>query len=138
MQYFHHKIRKENPIYLLDVFNQRVKDIEDSFSIITNDDCRPADYQLLKDMGFIFIKVIGYRRETGYRTLPNDNLPIEWQYGIPYDYILNNFSDLIEYRKDLLKLMNIIMKENPMTQYKESKASAMTMKISKDSRSCKI
>jgi len=63
LQFLGKKIRKENKYFLLDEFKKRLREIEKEDVVITNDDCRPADYAFLKDLGFTFVKINGYRRD---------------------------------------------------------------------------
>ena len=62
LQYLGQKIRKENPTFLLEQFSKELECSSHFQEIITNDDCRPPDYEFLKKLGFIFIKINGFKR----------------------------------------------------------------------------
>lgn len=61
LQFLGKKVRKENENFLLDVFKDTVEHVD--ADIISNDDCRPMDYEFLKKMGFVFIKINGYKKK---------------------------------------------------------------------------
>lgn len=108
LQFYGKKVRKENSEYLLNVFKEKLDKCETS--IITNDDCRPDDYKFLKDNGFIFIKINGYKRDrSDDKTIANSKDKLEWQCDIPYDYEINNDSSLENFEKNLIQLMNKIL-----------------------------
>ena len=112
LQFLGIKIRKENPKFLLDNFYQNVTNTESE--IITNDDCRPPDYDFLKQLGFIFIKINGFRRDRNDYVKANDKSSIEWQSEMPWDYELNNLGTLEDYEKNILNLLKEIMKDEKM------------------------
>lgn len=105
LQFYGYKIRKENPIYLINTFLQRVENYD---GIITNDDCRPYDYQYLKDNGFIFIKINGYCHDRDDHIKADSKLNLEWQTNIPCDYEISNNSTLDNYEDELLKVMGVL------------------------------
>lgn len=117
LQFYGCKIRKENPMYLINTFLQEVEKYD---GIITNDDCRPYDYQYLKDNGFIFIKIKGYCHDRTDHTIANPKLNLEWQTDIPYDYEVSNNSTLDKYEDELLKVMEVL-DERKMLYYSSSK-----------------
>ena len=110
LQFYGKKVRKEDSNFLLNEFKNKVDKV--SSDIITNDDCRPDDYIFLKEMGFIFIKINGYRRDRNDITLADSKSSIEWQNKIPFDYEINNYGTLEEYEYELLNLMNNILNYN--------------------------
>ena len=110
LQFYGKKVRKEDSNFLLNEFKNKVDKV--SSDIITNDDCRPDDYIFLKEMGFIFVKINGYRRDRNDITLADSKSSIEWQNKIPFDYEINNYGTLEEYEYDLLNLMNNILNYN--------------------------
>ena len=107
LQFYGKKIRKENSDYLLNEFKTKLDNT--NATIISNDDCRPDDYKFLKDNGFIFIKINGYKRNRDDVTLANPKEKIEWQSEIPFDYEINNYGTLEEYEDKLLNLMNRLL-----------------------------
>lgn len=107
LQFYGKKIRKENSGYLLNEFKTKLDNT--GATIISNDDCRPDDYKFLKDNGFIFIKINGYKRNRDDVTLANPKEKIEWQSEIPFDYEINNYGTLEEYEDKLLNLMNRLL-----------------------------
>lgn len=107
LQFYGKKIRKENSNYLLNEFKTKLDNT--NATIISNDDCRPDDYKFLKDNGFIFIKINGYKRNRDDVTLANPKEKIEWQSEIPFDYEINNYGTLEEYEDELLNLMNKLL-----------------------------
>lgn len=106
LQFYGYKIRKENPEYLLHTFYDNVS-IFDS-EIIINDDCRPMDYEALKEMGFVFVKINGYKRDRDDHVKADDKSSLEWQDSIPYDYELDNYGSIEEYKQSILELINRI------------------------------
>lgn len=110
LQFYGKKVRKEDSTFLLNKFKNKVDKINSD--IITNDDCRPYDYMFLKELGFIFIKINGYRRDRNDITLADSKSSIEWQEQIPFDYEINNYGTLEEYEYELLNLMNDILNYN--------------------------
>lgn len=120
LQFYGLKIRKENPTYLLDEFQKKLKDA-DNYEIITNDDCRPYDYERLKQLGFIFIKINGYKRLRQDHTPINENLKIEWQCNIPYDYEIDNLTDLETYENNLISLIKEVKNDNKVLRYSDPK-----------------
>ena len=112
LQFLGNKIRKENPTFLLDSFYQQV--LNSNNAIITNDDCRPPDYLFLKEMGFIFIKVKGFKRKRGDYVDANEKNKLEWQCELPCDYELDNTSTLKDYEKNILNLLKEIMENEKM------------------------
>ncbi|MEG0995135.1 MAG: hypothetical protein RSE91_04135 [Bacilli bacterium] len=123
LQFLGLKIRKENPSYLLLKFQEQIKQCESLENIIiTNDDCRTYDYQCLKDLGFIFIKINGYSRNRNDLTPINKELKLEWKSDIPFDYEINNYKDLDTYEKELLKIMEVIINDREMLCHSYSKS----------------
>lgn len=127
LQYLGIKIRKENPLFLLENFKQRVD--ETYREIITNDDCRRPDQQYLQEMGFIFVKILGYQRDREDHTKADRENIVEWDNDIcgmdednkivyinctPCDYVITNFGTMEEYEKTILNLMKEIAKDEKM------------------------
>ena len=112
LQFFGIKIRKENPSFLLDSFYQRVS--SSTNEIITNDDCRPPDYIYLKELGFIFIKINGYRRDRDDYVKADEKSKVEWQDDLPCDYELDNTGAIEDYEKNILKLLKEIINNEKM------------------------
>lgn len=107
LQFYGKKIRSIDNKYLLDVFKIKLDNAKTT--IISNDDCRPDDYQFLKDNGFIFIKINGYKRDRDDITEANVHEKIEWQSEIPFDYEINNYGTIQEYEQELLNLINKLL-----------------------------
>lgn len=114
LQFLGSKIRKENPTFILDNFTKKLDNFYDYDGIITNDDCRPPDFQYLKDLGFVFIKINGYKRERQDHTEANTKLSLEWQNELPCDYELDNLGTIEEYQNNLLNLINKILSEEKL------------------------
>ncbi|MFA6777991.1 MAG: hypothetical protein WCR80_06135 [Bacilli bacterium] len=112
LQFFGNKIRKENSTFLLDNFYQNV--LNSKNNIITNDDCRPPDYLFLKEMGFIFIKIKGFKRMRDDYVKAAEKNKLEWQCDLPYDYELDNTCTLEEYEKNILNLLKEIIENEKM------------------------
>ena len=81
-------------------------------SIITNDDCRPNDYKFLKELGFVFIRINGFKRDRDDHTPVNSKSKLEWQEEIKCDYEIDNYGDLKTYRENILEVMEIILGKN--------------------------
>ncbi len=107
LQFYGKKVRKEDSNFLLEQFKNKLDSLD--ASIITNDDCRPDDYKFLKDNGFIFVKINGYRRDRNDITLADSKSNIEWQDQIPFDYEINNYGTLEQYEDELLNLVNSLI-----------------------------
>lgn len=114
LQFLGYKIRKENSKYLLERFIKELEEASENYEIIINDDCRPNDYEYLKELGFMFIKINGFERERKDHTKVNRKLELEWQDEIPYDYEINNFGCLEAYKQELIKLMEKIKNDRKM------------------------
>lgn len=120
LQFFGNKVRKENPPYLLETFNQKISQSEKQ--IITNDDCRPYDYNFLKEQGFIFIKIKGFPHQRNDHTIANPKSNLEWQTEIPCDYEIENYSDLKTYKENIFKVVEeILNKEKCIVRKKVKK-----------------
>lgn len=121
LQFYGTKVRKEKPLYLLHQFEQKVNECENLDLIITNDDCRPYDYEYLKMLGFIFIRINGYKRERNDHTPINTKLSIEWQNDIYCDYEIDNFGDIETYEENVFKEMEAIINDKKVLCYTNSK-----------------
>ena len=109
LQYLGNKVRKENPLFLLNNFQNELIKYKNYNGIISNDDCRPPDYHFLKEQNFIFIKINGFKRNRIDHTKSNPKSNLEWQNQISFDYEVNNFGDMNTYKKNLFILMNQIL-----------------------------
>lgn len=113
LQYFGKKIRQENKDFLLNEFYKELQCYNGFDGIITNDDCRPPDYEFLKSLGFIFIKINGFKRDRIDHTKSNPNSSLEWQHSLPCDYVVDNLGTIKEYELNLKNVLyQIIKKEN--------------------------
>lgn len=108
LQFFGSKIRKENPTFLLDTFEEKVNNAADSFDFITNDDCRPLDFEKVKEMGFILVGINGYKRERQDHSPLNTKDKNEWLEMIKCDYYVDNFDTMEIYENNLLALIDKI------------------------------
>ena len=111
LQFLGGKIRKENPDFLLKEFEKSVDEVK-NVSLLTNDDCRPPDYEFLKKLGFIFVEIKGFKHQRVDHTLSNDKSALEWQNSIPCDYVVENFENIAKYRENLFNLMEKIEVED--------------------------
>lgn len=115
LQFLGMKIRKESKYYLLDTFKNKLRESEkDNVEILSNDDCRPMDYDFLKELGFIFVKINGYKRDRDDRTPVDSKNALEWNSEIPFDYEIDNIGDIADYEKELNDLLFRI--ENKITK----------------------
>ena len=110
LQFLGYKVRKENPNYLLNEFYNKLFSSEKT--IITNDDCRPNDYEFLKELGFIFIRINGFKRDRDDHTPVNSKSKLEWQEEIECDYEIDNYGDLETYSENVLKVIENILGKN--------------------------
>ena len=62
----------------------------------------------LKEMGFVFVKINGYKRDRDDHVKADDKSSLEWQGSIPYDYELDNYGSIEEYKQSILELINRI------------------------------
>jgi hypothetical protein len=105
LQFFGNKIRKENPGYIVNAFITELNKSSD-VQLVTNDDCRPPDYPYLKNMGFKFVLLNGFKRDRDDHTLANARSALEWNHNdIEYDYVLDNLGTMEEYEENIMKLM---------------------------------
>jgi len=112
LQFLGIKIRKENASFLTDTFVKEVKKYEHLQAIIANDDCRPPDYSTLKGLGFVFVKINGFCRNRVDHTKANPNLSLEWKSVIPYDFSVDNYGTMLEYKNNLIILIKQILGED--------------------------
>ena len=110
LQYLGEKIRKENPEFILNKFKNKLLNADYRLTIITNDDCRPPDYKALRDLGFIFINITGFKRNRADHTKSNPTSSLEWNNNIVFDYSVDNFGTLEDYRENLFNLIDYILK----------------------------
>jgi len=99
---------------LLNKFQEVLQQHTDSNYLITNDDCRPPDYETLKNLGFVFVKINGFRRDRNDHSIIDANSQLEWQNEIYYDYCVDNTDSLAEYKKNLIALVDIIFKKESL------------------------
>jgi hypothetical protein len=110
LQFLGGKIRKENADFLLRNFSERLHGI--TSMLITNDDCRPYDYDHLKKEGFIFVQIKGFRRNRDDHTPVDSKSALEWQESLATcDYILENTGALEKYEKNIINLMEGIIND---------------------------
>lgn len=109
MQYLGRKIRQENVNFLHDCFIKEYNNSKNFCGIITNDDCRPPDYQFMKNLGFTFVKIVGFRRDRLDHTKSDPQNNLEWQENYDYDYCVENLKSIEEYRKNLYALVEKLL-----------------------------
>ena len=110
LQFLGYKIEKELPGFLAMEFYKKIGDINDQCTIIVNDDCRPHNYQYLKDWGFIFIRIIGKTWiRNDYRTVDPDHIVESGFDEIDYDYYLSNYGDIQEFQNNTIELIKGIL-----------------------------
>lgn len=80
--------------------------------IVTNDDCRPPDYQEIKRLGFVFVGINGFCRDRTDQTKADLNHTLEWQKDVQCDLYINNFGSIAEYKIELKKLLTKINGNN--------------------------
>lgn len=106
LQFLGKKIRSIDEDFLLQEFARKVDACESTF--ILNDDCRPFDYEFLKSIGFIFVRIDGYSHERGDLTEVDKDSNLEWRNLPSCEYVIDNNSGLEEYYGHLDKLMGEI------------------------------
>ncbi len=104
LQFLGAKIRKENPTFLLEEFSKKVKECGEDY-IITNDDCRPPDYEHLKNEGFIFVEIVGFKHDRNDHTPVDNKNSLEWQNPIICDFKVENLKKIENFRENLFNLM---------------------------------
>ena len=109
LQFLGAKIRKENPTFLLDEFSKRVAETDENY-LITNDDCRPPDFEYLKNLGFVFVEIVGFKRERNDHSPINSKNALEWQNPIICDFKVENIKKIEDFRENLFNLMKKIEK----------------------------
>lgn len=117
LQFFGRKVRDIKPGYLLDMFCDNVNLLKDYFNIIINDDCRPLDYECLRELGFIFVRINGYVRDREDFTKADPKCSLEWQSEIPCDYELDNYGSFEEFRRNIIELMEVIKNDKQVLHY---------------------
>ena len=112
LQYLGKKIRAEQPHFIINKFKKQLKKYRNYKGFITNDDCRTPDYDELKKLGFIFIKINGFKRNRPDHTKSDSTSNLEWHNNIPYDFQVDNMGTLIEYERNLLSLIKNILERS--------------------------
>ena len=112
LQFLGAKIRKHNQTFLIEEFTKKLNAINDNDILITNDDCRPPDYEQLKKLGFVFVSISGYCRNRIDQTKADPTHNLEWQNDMPCNLYINNFGSLAEYKIELKKLLTKINGNN--------------------------
>lgn len=93
LQFLGNKVQKTNPEFLFKEFLKSYNKSESS--LIINDDCRPHNFNYLKNLGAVFIGIKGPSRIRPEDTSPHDlTNSLEWKDNIPCDYIINNEGNL--------------------------------------------
>ncbi len=122
LQFFGEKIRKENATYLTNNFLERLEAAEKlNYSIITNSDARMPDLITLEKLGFIFIKINGKARERKDHTKSNEKHALEIHSEIDFDYEVDNFGSIDEYKDNLINLVKRIKEDEKMLYSTSSK-----------------
>lgn len=116
LQFLGNKIQREYPLFLSDKFFGRLKELSEKsfFDIITNDDCRPHNYKYLKEMGFVFVGINGFSRVRNDYSKINPANEVEWHGMIPFDYSVDNYYGLQEYRESLIGLVGKIYENSKL------------------------
>ena len=104
LQFLGAKIRKESPNFLLDEFSKKVRECDKKY-VITNDDCRPPDFEHIKNEGFIFVEIVGFRHDRKDHTPVDRKNGLEWQNSIICDFKVENTKKIEDFRENLLNLM---------------------------------
>lgn len=110
LQFFGAKIRKENPTFLLNEFKKQIDKFNNCDVIITNDDCRPPDYDYLKKLGFVFVEIKGFSHARQDHAKIDKKNSLEWQSEIKCDFCVENTSTLKQYEQNLIQLISKIIK----------------------------
>lgn len=108
LQFLGAKIRKHNQTFLIEKFTDKLNTINDNDVLITNDDCRPPDYEKLKKLSFVFVGINGYCRNRMDQTKADPMHNLEWQKQIKCDYYIDNFKGLRDYKIELKKIIKEI------------------------------
>ena len=119
LQFLGKKVREIDSTFLLRNFQNKV--INTNNEIILNDDCRPKDYEYLKSLGFIFIKLDSYSRDRSDITKVDKKNTLEWQELPECDYVISNFGSIDEYYKNIDNLMERIRTNGKVLRYTNSK-----------------
>jgi energy-coupling factor transporter ATP-binding protein EcfA2 len=90
LQFLGQKIESEKPGWLGKTFIDKVKKC--SNKLIINDDCRFNSYEILKDFGFIFIKIVT-EKEIREERLRSDHVEINPNHPVEagFDYFEENY-----------------------------------------------
>ncbi len=108
LQFFGKKVRQEQPDFLNQKFIESLAQSQNDF--ITNDDCRPDNFELLKKLGFKFVKIDGFSRSRDDHRPVNPKSELEWQTDIPSDYVIENRTTLEDYYSALSQLITEVSK----------------------------
>ena len=63
-------------------------------------------------MGFVFIRINGFKRDRDDHTPVNSKSKLEWQEEIECDYEIDNYGDLETYRENVLEVIEKILGKN--------------------------
>jgi hypothetical protein len=113
LQFFGQKIQNDAPNFLFESFQGKMKDIirNSPQIIIVNDDCRPGNYEKLKDIGFVFIRIEGKKYNRNDITPVNPSHSLEWGENIPSDFTISNMCDIDEFRNRIISTVDRLIKE---------------------------
>ena len=117
LQFLGKKIREEDNSFIINHFKNRLANINPTTKLITNDDCRPPDYKNLKTLGFIFIKINGFKRGRTDHTKSDPTSSLEWQNNIRFDYSIDNLGSIEDYQENLYNLIDYILKNEVKNEW---------------------
>lgn len=112
LQFLGYKIQKEVPEFLALRFYERLKSLEATYRVITNDDCRPHNYPFLRNWGFKFIRIDGFARMRQDHIAIDPRHPVEEGLNdLAVDLVIDNFGSIEEYRAHIVDMMEDLFHE---------------------------
>ena len=113
LQFLGCKIQKEAPDFLAQTFYRSFCKASQFANIITNDDCRPHNYQFLKNLGFKFVRIQGLQwNRNDHTKVDQGHLVEKGIENLQCNYFLDNFSSLEEYKSNVLLMMEGLIQWN--------------------------
>jgi hypothetical protein len=111
LQFLGQKVQNDFPNFLFEFFCNKMDEILNHApeTIIVNDDCRPGNYEKLKNLGFIFIKIEGKRYYRDDISPINPSHPLEWREDILFDYVVSNLCDIDEFASRIIAIVDALI-----------------------------
>jgi hypothetical protein len=109
LQFLGHKIQREAPDFLANEFRKIFLSVNGVAPVITNDDCRPHNYEALRSLGFVFVRILGPVRARFDHLSVDPSHPVEKGIcDLDCGFVLYNSGSISEYRANIREVLNRI------------------------------